>query len=176
LWVYGFAVSTRLPEQARAAFDMVLRDNPDQPQALYGRAMLLAEKGETRAALQLLTRALEGTPGFLEARRARAILWARLGHYDEAMTDINWCLEKEPASGPTLYTAACVAAQATHSSDAVTAKSAKEQAFVFLHKALSNGYGHDQIAADPDFTALRGHPEFERLVRLAKEQNRPRTK
>jgi tetratricopeptide (TPR) repeat protein len=176
LWVYGFAVSTRLPEKARAAFDLVLRDNPDQPQALYGRAMLLADKGETRPALQLLTRALDGTPGFLEARRARAILWARLGHYDEAGTDINWCLEKEPASGQTLYSAACVAAQAAHSSDPVTAKSAKEQALAFLHKALANGYGQDQAAADPDFDALHGHPEFERLVRATKATTHPKSK
>jgi serine/threonine protein kinase/Flp pilus assembly protein TadD len=176
LWVYGFAVSARLPEKAREAFDSVLRDNPDQPQALYGRAMLLAGQGETRLTLQLLKRALDVTPGFLEARRARAILWARLGHYEEAAGEITWCLGQEPASGQTLYSAACVAAQAAHSSDPVTAKSAKEQALAFLHQAFAHGYGQDRAAEDPDLEVLRSHPEFERLVRPAETMSHPKSK
>src|SRR5262249_20218925 len=42
-WVYGFAVAPRRPQEALAAFDLVLARNPAHAQALYGRAMLLAE-------------------------------------------------------------------------------------------------------------------------------------
>src|SRR5207248_664339 len=66
LWVYGFAVSGRLPEKAAQAFDAVLREEPDHPQALYGRAMLLAEQGQPARATQLFSRALEVRPSFTD--------------------------------------------------------------------------------------------------------------
>ncbi|MBV9123216.1 MAG: protein kinase, partial [Planctomycetes bacterium] len=37
---YAFAVARRLPEKAHQAFDEVLQDEPENPQALYGLAML----------------------------------------------------------------------------------------------------------------------------------------
>jgi serine/threonine protein kinase/Flp pilus assembly protein TadD len=177
-WVYGFAVSKRLPEEARAAFEKVPGNDAGHPKALYGLAMLRAEKGETRRALELMTLAVEEMPGFLDARRARAILWARLGHYDEAMADINWCLDREPQSGPTLYSAACVAALAMHSPDPATAKDAPKQALLFLRRALDNDYGQDHLTTDPDpdLEALHGHPEFEQLVRRAKEKTTSQVK
>jgi serine/threonine protein kinase/tetratricopeptide (TPR) repeat protein len=164
-WVYGFAVSARLPAQAQAAFEGALRRDPQQPQALYGQAMLLVEQGQREAALAVIHRAIEAAPGFLEARRCRAILLARGGRVEEATQEINWCLEKEPNSGSLLYGAACVAAQwAQKSSDPLTAKLAADQALLFLEKAFVYGYGKEKAATDPDLEKIHSLPEFDRLL------------
>jgi serine/threonine protein kinase/tetratricopeptide (TPR) repeat protein len=167
-WVYGFAVSARLPAKAREAFDDVLRHHPDQPQALYGRALLLLQAGGREAALPDLDRAVDAAPAFLEARRARAILLARLGKLEAASQDVNQCLERDPGSGSMLYAAACVASQAaTHTSDPAARQLAVNQALQFLQKALAQGYGHDRAATDPDLEGLRSHPDFGEAVRTA---------
>lgn len=161
-WVYGFAVSRRLPERAAAAFAEVLRHDPEQAQALYGRAMLLMEHHDKLdAAIGLFGKALEAQPGFLDARRFRAVLLARRGQFAAALEDINLCLDRERRGGATLYAAACVAAH-------MTAKAADPagvpQALDFLRQALAVGYGHDRAADDPDLASLRTHPEFRRLL------------
>ncbi len=164
-WVYGFAVSGRLPRQARLAFEEVLREQPDHPQALYGRAMLLVEEGRQDAAVAAFDRAVEAAPGFVEARRFRAVLLARCGRFDAASHDINWCLEREGSAGATLYAAACVAARAVEKyDDPAAAKQTAGQAFVFLRKAFAQGYGRDKAARDPDLRGIRRYPEFQQLV------------
>jgi serine/threonine protein kinase/tetratricopeptide (TPR) repeat protein len=167
-WVYGFAISARRPEQARAAFEDVLRQYPQHPQALYGRAMLLVAQGRELEALSDFDRAIEAAPSFVEARRFRAVLFARRGHFDDATRDMNWCLEKEPEAGATLYAAACVAARAVERSlDPSAAKQATEQALTFLQKAFARGYGRQQAAQDPDLAGIQKHPEFLRLLAKA---------
>src|SRR5208337_822476 len=39
-----------------------------------------------------LSQALEAAPGFIEARRYRAVVLARQGEWERATRDINWCL------------------------------------------------------------------------------------
>src|SRR5262249_20096929 len=68
-WVYGFAVTARLPGEARKVFDEVLKADPQHPQALYGRAMLAVEAGQPSEALKFFKRALDAHPGFIDARR-----------------------------------------------------------------------------------------------------------
>src|SRR5262249_26039052 len=87
-WGYGFAVSARLPAEAQEAFEAVLRQHPDHPQALYGRAMLLTEQGQEGQALRFCNRAISVSPNFVVARRSRAVLLARLGDFDGASRDI----------------------------------------------------------------------------------------
>src|SRR5262249_29161997 len=89
LWVYGFAVARRLPDKAGEAFAEVLRQQPNNPQALYGRGMLLVEEGHSEAALALFTRASEADPRFVDPRRARAVLLARKGQLTQATEDVN---------------------------------------------------------------------------------------
>src|SRR5579871_2614446 len=101
--LYGFAVASRTPDKALQAFADVLREQPEHPQALYGRALLLVERGQLPEAIPLFDRAIEAAPQFVEARRYRAILFARQGALDRASQDINWCLEREANVGATLY-------------------------------------------------------------------------
>ena len=83
LWTYGFAVAGRLPDNARKAFETVLRSHPTQPQALYGCAMIAMGRDHRADALGYFDRALEANPNFSEARQYRAVLLARLGQWTE---------------------------------------------------------------------------------------------
>ena len=159
-WTYGFAVAARLPARAQAAFDDVLRNDSHQPQALYGRAMLAMNRGQLDTALRFFDQALEAAPGFIEARRYRAVVLARQREWERATRDINWCLDREPGSGDTQYAAACVAARAAEASPT---PGAVDRAFDLLQRALSLGSGH-RAAEDPDLTALRRDPRFKRLI------------
>jgi serine/threonine protein kinase/tetratricopeptide (TPR) repeat protein len=170
-WTYGFAVAARLPEKARQAFEEVLKEDPGQPEALYGLGMLLVEhpkKGtvpvDSEEALSCFSRAIKRAPGFIEPRRARAILLARLGRIPEAVQEINRCLDREE-SGAVLYGAACVSALgAVAAADDAAAEPLAQQALRLLKKALEHGYGQDKIATDPDLAGIRDRAEFGRLV------------
>jgi tetratricopeptide (TPR) repeat protein len=160
-WAYAFAVAPRLPDKAQAVFDEVLRQSPRHPMALYGRGMLAVEQGQLSEGLQWFGRALDASPGFLEARRYRAIVLARLNNFAGAMQDINWCLEQDKRGGATYYAAACVAAlNLSRTHDPAVA----DQAFEFLRLALQHGHGQDKAAQDPDLAALRKDARFARLL------------
>jgi tetratricopeptide (TPR) repeat protein len=165
-WVYGFAVAGRLPERAREAFDEVLAREPRHAQALYGKAMLLAEEGKDAEALTCLNRSVEASPDFLEARRCRAVLQARCGNLAAAGQEINACLAQAPASGPVLYAAACVASWvAQKSAEPALARQARAQSLSLLEKAFARGYGRDRAAKDPDLEGVRAEPAFARLLK-----------
>jgi eukaryotic-like serine/threonine-protein kinase len=180
---YAFAVAARLPQKAHELFASVLKEEPDQPQALYGQGMLLVSQpalGEldldtgTRLerAVQLFERALAAQPGFAEARRFRAVLQARRGQWAAAFRDIEQCLSATPEDGATLYAAACVAALAA--ADEGTGERHAAQAIRCLEKALNHGYGHDKFVLDPDLAGVRHRPEFARLMALY-QRSRPAT-
>ncbi len=171
-WAYGFAVSARLPEQARAAFDEVLRQDPRHPQALYGQAMLAMNVGDLASALGFFNRAVEANTGFIEARRYRAVVLSRRSQWDQATRDINWCLDREPRSGDTLYAAACVAARAA---EAAPSSRALDQAFDLLERAWSLGSGL-KADEDPDLAVLRRDHRFTPRMETALRTNAgPRT-
>jgi tetratricopeptide (TPR) repeat protein len=165
LLTYGFAVSTRLPGKAQEAFAAVLLLEPDQPEALYGCAMLLVDQKQPELALSFFDRALKVAPQFHLARRGRAITFARRGNFDLAIKDINWCLEREPASGSMLYAAACITALvAEKSTEDAAVKEAASKALDFLEKAFAHGYGQEVAAHDPDLAGIRNYPTFQLLL------------
>lgn len=172
LWTYGFAVATRLPEKAREAFEEVLRDNPSDPQALYGCAMLLDRQGKADLALVFFNRALEVSPHLEEARRFRAVLLARQGQFQAAYQDINTCLGREKASPATEYAGACVAALRAQA-DPRTAEHATEQALALLKKAFSQGYGVEIARRDPDLDGIRNDPAFRQLLTTYQDTANP---
>jgi tetratricopeptide (TPR) repeat protein len=160
-WTYGFAVASRLPNKAREAFDEVLSQVPNHPQALYGRAFLAVQEEQPQLALRFLDQALVVDPNLVDARRTRALVLSRRGQLERASQDINWCLEREPEQSATLYTAACVAARvAERYADARAA----DKAIELLQKALDRGAATDKVADDPDLAGIRSHPEFQRLI------------
>jgi tetratricopeptide (TPR) repeat protein len=155
LWVYGFAIAARLPEEARDAFDAVLDEDQDNFQALYGCAMLLDRQGKGQEALRYFTRALAVNREFHEARRFRAVLYARLGQFREAAEDIEICLRMESTSGATRYAGACVAALASRADPGEA-----DRAVELLRQAFVMGYGRDMAAQDHDLDNIRNHPKF----------------
>jgi serine/threonine protein kinase/tetratricopeptide (TPR) repeat protein len=166
--LYGFAVANRQPDKALQAFADVLQQQPEHPQALYGRALLLVDQGQLQEALAFFNRAVQGAPHFVEARRYRAILLARQGDLEQATKDINWCLEREGNVGATLYAGACVAALAVQRMpQAQASQRIAEQALELLEKAISRGYGQEKAALDSDLKAIHSHPGFQRLVKNA---------
>jgi serine/threonine protein kinase/Flp pilus assembly protein TadD len=164
---FGFAVSARQPEKAREAFDQVLNQEPLAPrlqaQALYGRAMLAAER-QPRAAIEFFSQAIQADPSLLEARRFRGILKARLGDFEAASQDITWCLERQPNSGGTLYAAACITALAVNKLTGPAATQLAARALDLLRQAFTHGYGRDKAADDPDLAALRDREEFKQML------------
>lgn len=161
-WTYAFAIASRQPEEARNLFQSLLKRDPHHPQALYGLAMLATEQGQSVEALAFFNRALDAHPGFIEARRYRAVLLAREGMLDRAGQDINWCLERQPTNGLTLYAAACVAARAAEKQGD---SALKEQALDLLKKAGSQGADLRKAAQDADLEILREDPRFQQLLK-----------
>jgi serine/threonine protein kinase/tetratricopeptide (TPR) repeat protein len=160
-WTSGFAVAPRRPDRAAEAFDAALRDNPAQPQALYGRAMVAAGQGNLAEAGAFADRAVAADPTWVDARRCRAVVRARRGEFAGAEADVNWCLEREPRGGMTLYAAACVASLAAAR---FPASGAPEQAVEFLRRAFAEGYGREKAEGDPDLAGVRTHPRFSQLL------------
>jgi serine/threonine protein kinase/Flp pilus assembly protein TadD len=164
---YGFAVVHRLPNEARRAFDTVAHETTASPQArsqaYYGEAMLAAPT-RPREGIADLTKALELNPNFAEAHRFRGILWARVGDFEAAGHDINWCLEGGRKSGGSVYAAGCIMALAARKRPGASRASLVSAAVRFLKEAFALGYGKDKAGDDPDLSALRGEAEFERLI------------
>ncbi len=161
LWAYGFAVSKRLPDAALNAFESVVKGDPQNVQALYGLAMLAMQDDDSARALECFDQALQANPEFIEARRYRAILHARMKRLDRAGEDINRCLEREPNVGATLYVAACVAALAAEQIDE---PQLKNQALDLLQRAIAQGVDREKARTDPDLAAIRKHSRFEEAV------------
>jgi tetratricopeptide (TPR) repeat protein len=159
LWVYGFAVAARLPDDAREAFETVLTTEPHNAQALYGCGMLLMARGRSTEALSYFDRAVAAPGDVTEARRFRAILLARLGRFAKADVEMQKCLDADPSSGAIQYAAACVAALSAREDPREVARAVE-----FLREAFKLHYGRDQAATDPDLTNVRGNPEFRRLL------------
>lgn len=163
-WAYGFAVASRLPRDARRAFDEVLRLEPANSKALYGRAMLAVQEEETEDAIRHFDAALQSTPAFFEARRYRAILLARTGKLEQAIADINWCLDKETRSGASFYAAACVTSLAAKQ---LSDTRLRDQALELLEKAFAFGVKPAKAKLDPDLAEIREHPKFREVFAKA---------
>ncbi|HMF15335.1 MAG TPA: serine/threonine-protein kinase, partial [Gemmataceae bacterium] len=164
---YGFAVADRLPEKAGEAFEAVLEEKdatgPARAQAHYGEGMLAASS-RPRAAIASLTKAIESDPNLVEARRFRSILWARCGEFESAGIDIQWCLDREPTSGGHVYAAACITALAAKRLGEPRRAQLAAGAVKLLERAFALGYGKNKATDDPDLAALRGRPEFDKLM------------
>ena len=159
----GFAHLTSDPQAALADFEEALRLNPRSFAGLQNKAHVLAEKlGRPKDALQVLNLALDYYPDSAAARGGRGVVLARLGSRSLALKDAELTLQRD-AGPPRLYQVACIFAltSAKHPDDRL-------QAFQFLSAALRKGYGFDLLERDTDLDAIRGLPQFRRLVDAAK--------
>ncbi len=165
-WTYAFAVAHRAPLISRRVFDEILEKSPHHPQAWYGQGMLSMKEGELREAIVCFDNALQAEPEFVQARRYRAIAFARLGQIPQAVTDINTCLGRNPNDADSQYVAACVqalAAQAYRTNEAY-ARVARTEALNFLSQAIALGQPASRATADPDLASIADDPRFLQLT------------
>jgi Flp pilus assembly protein TadD len=94
------------PEAALAVLSGVLNRHGDVHEALEIRGEILADRGESQAALRDLDRL--GRSADPAARAARALALARRGRLDAARAEIGEVVAAGAESGPALYRAAQV--------------------------------------------------------------------
>jgi putative PEP-CTERM system TPR-repeat lipoprotein len=86
------------PEHARASFDQALRLDPDDPDALYGKARFAALDRDLDAAVKLLSRAVEKAPRNADAHALRGDLHRVAGEEEAAAKAYQRALEIAPAN------------------------------------------------------------------------------
>jgi serine/threonine protein kinase/tetratricopeptide (TPR) repeat protein len=131
-------------------------------EALHNQAYVNAAKlKKPEDAVAALDRLLKYYPDDSRALGYRAILLARLGRIDEAVTAAQSSLNPG-ATGEQLYRAACAFAL-------ISAKDSKyrNESLRLLSQALARGWGHLQLAGDSDLAPLKALPEFKQFVAFA---------
>jgi eukaryotic-like serine/threonine-protein kinase len=172
LLAYGFAISSRCPEDAQRAFVRVLEQQPRNPRAWYGRAMLLARQDRgSPGALTCFSLALQADPGFVAARCGRANVLAHRREWELARQDIEWCLGTNP-SGSTRYAGACVYALMARGYGGELAQKLVDRALQLLQQAFEHGYGKDRASKDSDLDGIRTDPRFQDLMTAHHEVSR----
>lgn len=171
-WTYAFAVSHRAPQLSQRVFDEILKSDPKHPEALYGTGMLSMRQGRLQEAVQAFDAVLAEAPNFIEPLRYRAISLARLGNLQQAALDANACAQKEPTNPDSLYVAACVASLSARK---LNSPELSANAIELLARAVACGVPRERALADPDFSALKGHPDFLQIVApVSKKQSETR--
>lgn len=145
--------------EALTVFDAILRENPEQPRALTGRALALARLGlfdEALAAVEALRR-LDPEAG--RAYSARATVYEYMGRPDEAGADFERALALEPDEASHHYNYACFFAK---QGDAERCR--EHLAAALRLRPSSNAFA----ATDADFAPFRDEDWFQEIVAFKK--------
>jgi tetratricopeptide (TPR) repeat protein len=162
----GFALARRAPDAALADFDRILRRDPRQARAHYGRSLVLSElSGREREAIEAAEQAVAADARLIAARCGLAVLYARAGDVQRAVAEAETALRQEP-SGLVYYAAACVYALASRQTPQHS-----ERALNLLEQALEQNYGWESLKADRDLDALRTQPRFAELAARQSRQS-----
>lgn len=159
-WVArGMARLPADPAGALADYAEALKIAPRYLPALQNSAAVLGElPGRREEAILMLDRALDAYPDFVPALIGRAVLLARAGRRDAALSDVRQALARDQQP-VTLYQAACAYAliSAGHEED-------RREALRLLSAALTQGFGQAHLGTDHDLDGLRGDEEFRRIL------------
>ena len=82
-------------EEATVAFQSLLDENPDHPEALHQMGLVLGFIGEFDQSLVALERAALLAPGSVLARNDLALTYTMLGRYEEAKAEFGRVLEQD---------------------------------------------------------------------------------
>ncbi len=155
----GFALARLAPDLALADFDRILERRPQSAQAHYGRAYVLGEMPDRgHEAIDAARRALAADENHLNARCALAVLLARAGEYESAITTTDDLLRRN-RRGQACYTAACVYALAARQNTEHA-----HQAFHWLEKSLEQKFPSDSLRSDKDLDPIRSDARFADIV------------
>lgn len=81
-------------------FDIALRNDPSNPEAILGKVGILLEKGQADQALSLLKQLPAASQQTPEALYDRGLILYKLGIYDDAETALRDCIAKGGADPP----------------------------------------------------------------------------
>ncbi len=144
-------------------YDRALAREPHDHLALKNKAALLSQafvRDEESA--RVLDHLLSEFPDDYQSRITRAVLYARLGRHDAALTDAAVTLA-QPSHPVSDFRAAgvfalCSPAHPEH----------VDQALRLLDRALQAGFGLDLVDDDSDLDPIRTDPRFGRIVAQAR--------
>ncbi len=90
-------VDPDLKQEARAAFDKAIQDDPKNPEAYFARGFnILSDGSQMDAAISDFNKAIELKPEYARAYLMRGRAYAALGDNDHAKADRDKALELEP--------------------------------------------------------------------------------
>jgi eukaryotic-like serine/threonine-protein kinase len=149
------------PKAALADFRKAEELNPRSFFALQNQAHVLSEYlKQDREALAVLDRLITLFPQSQQARAGRAVLLARAGRVDEALTEVETCLKDNPLPMTRYQLAGVFALTLDRSGHA-------DVALHLLYEALADGAGWVELPADPDLRPLHGNKQFQQLLAAA---------
>jgi serine/threonine protein kinase/tetratricopeptide (TPR) repeat protein len=159
-------------EAALADFDQALRFNPRSLRALQNKAHVLSDcLPRAKEAREVLDQLVTLYPDFLEGWVGRGVLRARLGDVAGAHADAEHCraVRQQKPSPLLLYQLACLYAQTS-----VREPADRRTALDLLRQAFRDGFDRTDLLdhlldRDDDLKPLFNEPEFQRLVRAARE-------
>ena len=93
-----FRMASGDPYGAKTQFDTALRESPDSPDALDGRARAVAATGDMQGAIADLNRVLVQRPGDVEALSLRAAALRQTGDLAGALADAETAVSTDPNS------------------------------------------------------------------------------
>ncbi len=158
------------PAKAVADFDAALRVWPTDRKALLNKAAALADHLDRPAdAVAVLDQLLRHDPDYVEARAARGVYHARLGHAAEARADAAAALAAD-GSAFRLYQMAGVHALLSKQDGSP----ARLEAIRLLSKAFRAGFeDFTMVQSDRDLDPIRSDPRFASLLAAAKAVRAP---
>ncbi len=152
-----------LARDALADFEEALKLNPRYYAALQNKASVLAERLQRNEdALKVMDRQVELYPDFVLGILGRGVIRARLGQRDQALEDAQAALDRD-RSGNTFYQVSNIYALGSK-----TKPADRDNALLYLSKALCAGFDPDTVDWDPDMDAVRKLKEFTEVVDAAK--------
>jgi len=148
-------------EQAAQAYEKALAIDATSPARHRNLGDAYRRLGQDKKARECYARARDLTLALLKVnpKDARslgmvAVYEAKLGRFAEAMRRADEAVALRPTDGDVLYRLAVVQALAGNSTRALKA----------LEEALRNGYSAAMAKDDEDLAALRGRPEYEKVL------------
>jgi len=159
----GVAQLSTSPEKALEDFQSALRMNPREANALQNSASVLSGPLERpEEAIAALSNLLESRPTNADALAGRAVLYARLGSTDEARADVVR-LGTLSLAAVHPYQTACAYSLLSNGQPPHRAEALRLLAVAFQQDARLA----ELAPLDPDLTALREDPEFQRIISAA---------
>jgi tetratricopeptide (TPR) repeat protein len=161
----GLARMETEPEGALADYHQALALNPRMFDALRNKSYVLAEKLKRAPdAIAVLDTMLEYYPDSTLALGARGVYHARLGHAAEARRDAAECHRRDQSPFGLYQQASLFAQLSKHEPKAV------EDALRLFAESLQHGFTDLRlIETDEDMNPMRDHPQFRKLMELARE-------